>query len=150
MCYSPLKVESSSRELTSPSTYLQMLNKGVYNIRYPQLVHNINKINIQCSVLPKQNSWHDVRVWFGQDLWPHLTFWTLNISTSKEVSILKSCWTDMPCVCWAMGRIICTHTRNTFICMYQHTPALVALTPWVQLEHVADLSYWGEAGWTAW
>ena len=38
----------------------------------------------QCSVLPKNNSRHDGRAWFGRGLWSHQSFWSLSLSTSKK------------------------------------------------------------------
>ena len=36
------------------------------------------------SVLPKNNSRHDGRVWFGCGLWSHRCFWALSFPTSKK------------------------------------------------------------------
>ena len=40
---------------------------------------------IAFSVLPKNNSRHDGRAWFGRGLWSHQSFWSLSFSTSKKI-----------------------------------------------------------------
>ena len=45
--------------------------------------HNLEKPS-QHSVLPRNNSRHVGRVWFGRGLWSHQSFWSLSFSTSKK------------------------------------------------------------------
>ena len=48
------------------------------------------------SVLPKNNSRHDGRVWFGRGLWSHQKLLVSFLLHIKEKSVLKACRADMP------------------------------------------------------
>ena len=53
------------------------------------------------SVLPRKNSRHDRRAWFGQCLWPHQSLDTRDPhSHIKEKNALKACWANVPYICW--------------------------------------------------